>query len=336
MEQLIELGIFVAKALIIVLAILAIILTAVSAGQKSKSSEHLDVDDLNDKFDDYKAALSPYILDKKDLKKEAKALKKLAKSKEQKKSRMYVLEFNGDIQASQVDQFRDEVSALLTVADKNDKVLIRIESPGGTVHGYGLAAAQILRLKNSGLEVIAAVDKVAASGGYLMACTATKIIAAPFAILGSIGVVAQVPNIHKLLKKNDVDYEEITSGEYKRTVSLLGEITEKGRKKFTEQIEDTHKLFKDFVSHGRPQLDMEKVATGEYWFGYRAKELLLVDEIMTSDEYLFNYRKDHKLLKVSIQGKKSLVDRLHKFMGDAGSRFLLSKLSSKRFLETGI
>src|SRR5690606_5968528 len=204
--------------------------------------------------------------------------------------RVFVLKFEGDIRAEGVTEFRDEVTAVLTVARPGDEVVIDIESAGGTVHGYGLCAAQILRLRDHQLEVTACVDKVAASGGYMMAVTANRLIAAPFAIIGSIGVLAQVPNVHRLLKRHDIDYEELSAGEYKRTVSVFGPITEKGRSKFQEQIEDTHVLFKDFIRRNRPQVDLSKVATGEYWFALRAKELNLVDDIMTSDEYLMRQR----------------------------------------------
>ncbi len=337
MEQLFELGLFVGKALIIVISIVLVILTISAAASKNKHEAELDIEDINEKYKDYENILQSQLLNKKEKKKLAKEKKKEEKAESDKsKSKLFVLDFKGDIQASQVDQFREEVSAVLSVANSDDEILVKVESPGGVVHGYGLAAAQILRLKDAGLKITIAVDKVAASGGYLMACTGHKIIAAPFAILGSIGVVAQVPNIHRFLKKHDVDYQEITSGEYKRTVSLFGEITEKGKQKFTEQIEDTHKLFKDFVAKERPQLEMDKVATGEYWFAYRAKDLKLVDEIMTSDDFLFGARKNRKIVKVSLQGKKNLAEKLQKLVGSMASRALETKFNLKRFLETGV
>lgn len=318
MEQLIEIGVFAAKWLIVILAIGIILLMTVLAAAKSRQAADLEIEDLNRKFSDFRSFLASHLFSKKQLKQENKALKKAtAEASKTDKPRLFVLEFNGDIQATQVEELREEVNAVLSVGVKGDKVLVRVESPGGTVHGYGLAAAQLLRLKSAGLEVIAAVDRVAASGGYLMACTANQIIAAPFSILGSIGVVAQVPNIHRLLKKHDVDYEEITSGEYKRTVSVLGEITEKGRQKFTEQIEDTHKLFKDFVAKERPQLNVDAVSTGEYWFGFRAHSLNLVDAIQTSDEYIFAAKDSHRILQVNMKSQHGLAHKLKKFMSQA-------------------
>lgn len=320
MEQLIEIGVFAAKWVIVVTALGTLVVLVLVAAGKARQSADLEVEDVNQKFIGFRSFLGSFLFNKKQQKQESKKLKKNTESKALlSKPRLFVLEFNGDIQATQVEELREEVDAVLSVAAKGDKVLVRVESPGGTVHGYGLAAAQLLRLKRAELEVIAAVDRVAASGGYLMACTASRIIAAPFAILGSIGVVAQVPNIHRLLKKHEIDYEEITSGEYKRTVSVLGEITEKGRQKFTQQIEDTHSLFKDFVSKERPQLNVDAVSTGEYWFGFRAHELKLVDEIQTSDEYVFSARETHRILKVNMKSQHGLAHKLKKFMSEAKS-----------------
>lgn len=310
MEQLIEFGIFVAK-LVVVLAFFAILLSLIAGiALKAKRGSEIEFENLNEKFQGLVADLIPIAFEKKKAKKLIKALKKLSENIGKDSARVFVLDFKGDVSAKQVEELRDEVSTILAIAQPGDEVLVRIESPGGTVHGYGLGASQLRRIKDAGLNLTASVDKIAASGGYLMAATAHKIIAAPFAIVGSIGVVAQVPNLHRLLKKNNVDYEEITSGEYKRTVSFLGEITDKGRKKFTEQIEDTHALFKEFVGRERPQVLMDQVATGEYWFGERALGLKLVDELQTSDEYLFKKRETNRLLKLKIYTKKSLSDKL--------------------------
>jgi serine protease SohB len=310
MEHLYEILIFAAKlifTLVFVGALLALVLGLLA---KAKHRPQIEIEDINEKFKDISNLIRSMVLSKKALKEHSKAQKKTEKNKLQPDKKIFVLDFEGDIKASQVKELRDEVTALLHVAKPGDEVLIRIESPGGVVHGYGLAAAQIKRFKDAGLTVTASVDKVAASGGYLMACTANKILAAPFAIVGSIGVIAQVPNLHRLLKKNDVDYEEITSGEFKRTVSVLGEITEKGRQKFTEQIEDTHSLFKEFVKIERPQVDLSKIATGEHWFGQRALDLQLVDELCTSDDYLFKNREIAKILRVKFLQKQSFADKL--------------------------
>jgi serine protease SohB len=310
MDQLVGLVIFFAKALI-VLGFFALLVTLfVGAVLKLRRSQEMEFEDLSQKYVDMTESLIPLTFSKKVAKRKLKELKKELNADEKEKPRLFVLEFKGDVAAKQVEELRDEVTTVLTVAQPGDEILLKVESPGGTVHGYGLAAAQMKRLKSAQLGLTVAVDKVAASGGYLMAATAHKIIAAPFAIVGSIGVVAQVPNIHRLLKDKKVDYEEITSGEYKRTVSLLGEITEKGRKKFTEQIEDTHRLFKEFVIRERPSVDIENAATGEYWYGERALQLRLVDEILTSDDYIFQRRLNHKLIKVKIHGRKTFSEKL--------------------------
>lgn len=316
-----HLGLFTSKAFVIFFTLAGLILVIALVASKSQMKPDLEFKDLNEKFDELKHQLQNFLLSKQELKELAKAEKK--KQKEKKKSetssppRLFVLQFKGDTKASQVEHLREEISAVLSISRPNDQVLVKVESPGGVVHGYGLAAAQLLRLRKAGLSYTVSVDQVAASGGYMMACTANKIISSPFGIVGSIGVVAQVPNFHKLLKKNDVEYREYTAGDYKRTVSVLGEITEKGEKKFLEQLEDTHVLFKSFVSEYRPQLDLSKVATGEYWFGKQAKELGLVDELLTSDEFIIQHLPTHRVIEIEKKEKKKIGDRISDIIGKA-------------------
>lgn len=233
------------------------------------------------------------------------------------KSRLFVVEFDGDMQASQSESLAKEMTAVLQIATPQDEVLIRLESPGGVVHGYGLAASQLARVRDKGIPLTVAVDKVAASGGYMMACLADKIIAAPFAILGSIGVLAQVPNFHRLLKKHDIDYDIYTAGEYKRTVTIFGEPSEKGQQKFKEELEETHVLFKAHVSEFRPQVDIQQIATGEHWYGRQAIDLQLVDELVTSEDYLLQKSASADIFQVSYELKKPLLERLSNEMQGA-------------------
>jgi serine protease SohB len=340
MEFLMDIGMFSGKVLVLVLAVAALLLLFFSLLMKARQAKPLlSVENLNEKFDLMGRALKASVFDAKTLKSEAKARKKQKKSEKKApvdKKRIFVLDFEGDIRASHLENLREEITSLLSVARPGqDEVVIRLESPGGMVHSYGLAAAQLVRLRSAGIDLTVSVDKVAASGGYMMACTANRILAAPFAIIGSIGVVAQVPNFHRLLKKHDVDFEEITAGEFKRTVSLFGEITEKGKRKFLDQIEDTHGLFKAFVSTYRPQLDLKEVATGEYWFGQRAKDLLLVDEIVASDDYLFRQREETKIYRVEIQARKKWSEKLAENIASLLTNTLhltISKNESTRFL----
>jgi serine protease SohB len=315
MDSLIQLGVFTGKAFIVVLAIAVILILFFSLLSRARQAKPLlSVENLNDKFRHMAEALRASVLEGKELKKERKEEKKRLKAlkgSSETQRHVFVLDFEGDVRASRLENLREEVTAILTIAHAGrDEVVVRLESPGGMVHSYGLAAAQLVRLRNAGIQLTVCVDKVAASGGYMMACTANKILAAPFAILGSIGVVAQVPNFHRLLKKHDVDYEEITAGEFKRTISLLGEITEKGKRKFLDQIEDTHGLFKSFVATYRPQLDISRVATGEYWYGQQAKELNLADDIMASDDYLFQQRMSAKIFKIEIHSRRKWSEKL--------------------------
>lgn len=351
MEFLANYGLFLAKTITFVVAIGVIIALVVSMGGRNKKSDkgHIEVTKLNEKFDHLRDSLRDAMLDeeeykefekaeKKRLKEEKaqkkKAAKELAKSKAAEaadtqaeapaKKRVFVLDFYGDIKASEVESLREEISTVLTLAKPTDEVVVKVESGGGMVHSYGLASSQLARITNKNIPLTVCVDKVAASGGYMMACVANKIVAAPFAILGSIGVVAQLPNFHKILKKNDIDYEMFTAGEYKRTVTMFGENTEKGRAKFVEELEDTHVLFKEFVSEHRPQVDVVKVATGEVWFGLRAKEVNLIDELQTSDEYLFAQAENADIYEVEFTHKKTLPEKLGLAAQAAVDRLLMA------------
>jgi len=329
-----ELGLFAAQTLLIVVAIVAIIfVVAGAAGQKNKSPDEgfIEVKSINDRFDAYTAAIRDLSEtdeasklrakhDKKSAKAKAKAEKARLKDadKDSSKSidivsdrpRTFVLDFEGDVMASQVDALREEISAILPNIQEGDEVVLRLESPGGVVHGYGLAASQLSRIKDAGVTLVIAVDKVAASGGYMMACVGDRILAAPFAILGSIGVVAQLPNFHRLLKKNDVDFEQFTAGEYKRTVTMFGENTDKGRRKFENELEETHGLFKQFVATNRPAVDVDKVATGEVWYGSQALDEGLIDAVSTSDSYLQAQTSERDLYEVHYRRKQKLAERM--------------------------
>jgi len=327
MTYLFEYLIFLAETVTIVVALLVIISSLVSLGARQHAhAEHgyLQVTRINHRLRNLRhameAALLPADAVKKQHKKEAKAESK-AESKAQKKARtdvgsqaeqkrVWVIRFEGDLKASHVENLRLEVSAVLTLANSDDEVVVCIESPGGMVHNYGLAASQLTRIRNQKIPLTAAVDRVAASGGYLMAAVADKVLAAPFALVGSIGVVAQVPNVHRLLKKNDVDVEVITAGKYKRTLTVLGENTDEGRKKFVEELEDVHELFQEFVADNRPELDLAKAATGEAWYGKRALDIGLVDELATSDEYLMHLCEDHDVFDVKWVEHKKPIDKL--------------------------
>ena len=238
-------------------------------------------------------------------------LAKEAKIRKKNDQKIYVLDFKGDVQASAVDTIREEITLILATAKAgHDRVVVRLESPGGMVHGYGLAAAQLVRLRDAGFNVTICVDKVAASGGYMMACIANEIISAPFAVVGSIGVVAQVPNFNRLLKQHNVDFELYTAGEYKRTVTMFGENTPEGKAKFEEELQQTHSLFKHFVEKYRPQLDIAQVATGEHWYGEDARELNLVDKLQTSDEYLLSLLPKHDVYVINTRKRPTFGEKL--------------------------
>lgn len=295
MEYLVEYGLFLAKVVTLTLALLmaVIVIAGLSLRNRRPRKGELEITAVHEDVRDERRHLRDALVTraerraahKKEKKEERQQAKKGASQADK---RLFVLNFDGDMQASAVDHLREEITALLGQATEKDEVLLRLESGGGMVHSYGLAASQLDRIRRKGLALTVCVDKVAASGGYMMACVASRIVAAPFAMVGSIGVLAQVPNVHRLLRKHDIDFEQITAGEYKRTLTVFGENTEQGREKLREDLEEIHEHFKEFIATHRPEVEIDRVATGEVWLGKRAQELGLVDELMTSDDYLIS------------------------------------------------
>lgn len=330
LDLLLQYGLFLAKtATVVVALIIAIVAIGNAGGRRRQDDGYLEVLPLNERFEEYADTLREAIYDKAEFKSWRKAEKKKDKQKaagkkDDARPRVYVLNFQGDIRASAVEMLRREITALLTLADPaRDEVVLCLESPGGLVHGYGLAASQLARIRQKQLPLTICVDKVAASGGYMMACIGNRILAAPFAVVGSIGVVAQLPNFHRLLKKNDIDVELMTAGEYKRTLTVFGENTDEDRAKFQEELDDTHALFKTFVKDNRPQVEIGRVATGEHWYGQRAIDLKLVDELKTSDEYLCERAGQADLYTLRYVPRHRLLARLGLSAEAATDRFLL-------------
>ncbi|MET1255949.1 protease SohB [Aliikangiella maris] len=343
MDFLAEYGMFLAQAITIVIAIMLVIGAIANAGQKNKKQPagHIEIINLSEEYSEVKDGMLKEILsdeeyklllkekkkkDKAEQKERKKAAKLAAKANakntaeneteeddsdsDEQSKRLFVLDFDGDVEASAVENLREEITAIISAAEKGDEVLVKVESPGGMVHAYGFAASQLSRIKDAGLILTVAVDQVAASGGYMMACVANKIIAAPFAIVGSIGVVAEIPNFHRLLKHNKVDYEQHTAGEYKRTLTMFAENTDEARTKFKQELQETHGLFKQFINENRPALEVDKVATGEHWYGSQALTLGLIDEIKTSDDYLLSQAEEREIFGISYEVKKPLAERL--------------------------
>ncbi|WP_020414836.1 protease SohB [Microbulbifer variabilis] len=374
MEFLIEYGLFLAKIVTVIVALMILIgfIFANREQLKERVQGHISVTRLNDRYEQFKDTLLEAVMEKhefahrkkqlaKEKKAEEKALVKRHKAEAKKKAakesdnqkqeigtseaqaekseksiavssedrrRIFVMHFNGDIKASALSHLREEITAILQVAKTGDEVLLCLESPGGMVANYGLAASQLARIRSAGIHLTIAVDKVAASGGYMMACVADRILAAPFAMLGSIGVLAQLPNFNRLLKRHDVDYELFTAGEYKRTVTMFGENTEEGREKFQSDLEEIHVLFQHFVSEYRPSLDIAKVATGEVWFGQKALSLGLVDELKTSDEYLTHSAEGADLYQVEYKEKKNIAKKMG-LAAEAGVESAMTRLFSR-------
>ena len=312
MEILLDYLIFLLKVLTIALAVTVPLLIVIGSSKgKSQSKGTLSITNLSNKYEEMGNAVKGSLMSSKELKKFNKELSKNKKKKDKgdKEETVFVLNFNGDIQASQVEKLKQEINAILLSDSSCREVVVKVESGGGSAYAYGLCAAELKRLVDNDINLTVCIDKVAASGGYLMSCVASKIIAAPWAIVGSIGVIAQLPNFHRLLKKNSIDFEMHTAGAFKRTLTTLGENTEEGREKFKSDLEDLHIIFKDFVKDQRPQVDTDVVATGEVWQGEEAMEVGLVDGLETSDNYLVNLYKEAKLFEIEFVEKKNLSER---------------------------
>ncbi len=312
-------GLFLAKTATLTIAIsvlITFIVAAIRASRSDGGSEaegRFRIKHLNERIERHAWEINEAILDKAGLKQERRRLKRErrdAKHAAAQKRRVFVLDFDGDLGASRVSGLREEISLLLQVLREGDEVLLRLESGGGTIPGYGLAASQLSRIRDRGFRLTISVDKIAASGGYMMASVGQRIIAAPFAIIGSIGVVAQLPNFNRLLRRNDIDFELHTAGEFKRTLTMFGENTDAGREKFREELEDAHKLFKSFLAENRPKLALDHVATGEHWYGLRALNLGLIDEVRTSDDFLLERIKECEVFELHYRPRRSLSERL--------------------------
>jgi serine protease SohB len=317
MEFLHDYAMFLAKGLTIVVMTVVVLAALSAASQRSRGrgEEQLTVKHLNQRYRNMERALRLRVLGWRALRRHTKEYqrqkKRAARKRPEEETRIYVLRFHGDIRATRVENLREEVSAILTLARPGtDRIVLCLESGGGLVPSYGLAAAQLARLRETGLDLTVAVDRVAASGGYLMAAVANRITAAPFAVVGSIGVVAQIPNIHRLLKRHDVDIELLTAGQHKRTLTILGKNTPEGRAKFQEELEETHGLFKAYLQRFRPQLDLERLATGEHWYGEQALALKLVDELRTSDDLLMALAREHELYEVTFNRRQPMSRRI--------------------------
>ena len=319
-------GLFLLKTLTVLISILLILSFAVNS-KRSKSDGSLEVTNINNELVTLEENIKKNILTSKEFKKFIKHRKKNLKMLNKK---LFVIDFKGNIKASEIISLRREISGIILSHKKGDEVLLRLENSGGTVHEHGLAASQLKRIKDKKIPLTICVDKVAASGGYMMACVANKIISSPFAIIGSIGVLAQVPNFNKLLKNKGVDFEQHTAGNYKRTVTMFGENTDKDREKLGEQLEDIHMLFKDFIVSQRKNVDIEKVATGEYWYGKSALDLNLVDQIMTSDEYILSMKDRFDIIHIKYKPSKTFADKFAKVSSSLSGK-IVSAFSQKSY-----
>ncbi len=317
LDYLLQYGLFLAETLTVVAAVAAVILLIAALAVRRRGGsgpERLVVRDLGARYRDMKQILENGLLGAKERKAAAKVRKREAKARKKDarstRPRVFVLDFKGDMRASAVASLREEVTAVLAFARPEDEVLVRLENTGGLVHEHGFAASQLMRVRERGIPLTVSVDRIAASGGYMMACVADRILAAPFAILGSIGVLAQIPNFHRLLDRHGIDFEQFKGGEYKRTVTLFGENTDADREKLRQDIEEIHTIFKHFVTEQRPGLDIDKVATGEHWLARRAKDLGLCDELITSDDYLLAANERAELVGVRFEARKRFATRL--------------------------
>lgn len=311
-------GLFLLELLTVAIIVVGSILLIIGAARKTQDQDGLTIEHVNKAVEERMDGVRRALLGRRDSRRLARERSRGRKDRKRKdrkaeadaRPRVFVLDFKGDIRATATSSLREEVSAIIAVARKGDEVLLRLENAGGAVHEHGLAASQLLRLRARDIPLTIAVDKVAASGGYLMACVADRILAAPFAIIGSIGVLVQLPNFHRLLDAKGIDFEQITAGRYKRTLSLFGPNTDEGREKMKEELVEVHELFQRQIAELRPVVDLERVATGEHWYGSRALELNLIDEIGTSDDYLLKAAESADLYRLSHKRPRRLLERM--------------------------
>ena len=329
-EFFLDIGSFAGKALVVLVLVAslgAVFGSALSEHKRGKKKKKLQIDDIGQDLKIYSLKTQAITHSAKIIKKQIKAIKKQQKEDKSQGQKAYVLDFKGDMEASQVRLLREEVSILIRSADpKKDEIIVRLNNRGGVVHNHGLGASQLERLRNKGFKLTVCVDEVAGSGGYLMACVAHKILSAPFAVIGSIGVLAQMPNFYRFLQKKEVDYEEHFAGQHKRTLTVFGKATDEKRAKLKEQLEEIHGHFKNYVAQYRTKVDMSKIATGEHWLGTKAKELGLVDEIVVSDDYILSLLDENKKV-YHLSLKEEELTGLQKLIGkklEESLSFLLS------------
>ena len=304
--------------------IAAIIATASKA--KTKKKIKISARSLNEHYQGLKQVIFELTQDKKSHKAQKKEQKTLEKKHaKHNKPRLFIINFKGDVQAHAASALNEQINTILLSHQPDDEVLLRLESPGGVVPGYGLAAAQLTRLRDKNIPLTIAIDKVAASGGYLMASVANQVIAAPLAIIGSIGVIAQLPNFHRLLEKNHIDYEQVMAGKHKRTLTIFGQNTQQGREKLQSEVDETLVLFKSHIQKFRPQVIIDNVATGEHWYGSQALDLKLIDAIQTSDDFILSNLDEKQLIQIECHEKQSKIDKLMKASYSAYQKMVLPK-----------
>ena len=314
MELIANYGLFLAKAVTIIIFVWVLLSLIVSLAHKHHDEDQIEINDLSKKYENTKLQIQQKLLSKKEAKEIAKQKKKEFKHKHKSGSgdrkKVFVLNFVGNIKASAAKHLRKEITALLAVATTRDEVVVCLENSGGLVHEHGFAASQLQRIRQRNIPLTVAVDKVAASGGYMMACVANKIVAAPFSIIGSVGVLAQLPNFNRLLEKHGIEFEQIKAGDLKRTLTMFGKNTDEDRARLTEQMEDTHELFKDFIAEQREAVNVQEIATGEHWLGKRALELNLVDELITSDDYLLRESEHADIYEIKHSAPKTIGEKI--------------------------
>lgn len=317
MDFFVDLAAFLIKAGILAAAsvfVLGSLIGMIRRARMDPGQDHLRVTYLNEELADHSLSILNAMMPPKAFKKLARRQQQELGVKSRTRPKTFILDFFGDLAASSVDALRQQINALLLVLEEKDEVLVRLESSGGKAHAYGFAAAQLGRLKGENRRLVVSIDRVAASGGYMMACVADHIIAAPFALVGSIGVLAMVPNFHRLLQQFNVDYDEFAVGENKKNISLLGANTEEGKQKFIQDMEEFHRDFKGFVAEHRPAVKIDEAADGDVWYGEKARTLGLVDELKTSDDFLLERIKERDLFRVEFVESKPLRKRLSHWM----------------------
>ncbi|WP_343192796.1 S49 family peptidase [Buchnera aphidicola (Taiwanaphis decaspermi)] len=225
-----------------------------------------------------------------------------------KKSNLYILDYNDKIKKNKIKKLREEISSIILVAKKNDEVLLRLENTSDIVYEYGLVIAQLQRLRKKGIKLIISIDKIVSNGGYIIACVADHISASPFSIIGPINIVVNIPNIDKYTQTSNLNNQLNDCNTFTK-LTLIKNNTKIYVNKIFNKLDIKKYIRNSFIKDMRPSLNLNKIFNQNYWIGENAINEKLIDSINTSDDILFSKKDTHNLLKIKYVYKSNIVEK---------------------------